>query len=311
MNLRRALLTLSLGLLAAATTTASMPSHALVSIPVASLRAEPRHSAELETQSLMGTPLTLSAQEGEWLRATTPDGYEAWVPESAVTPLDSTEMDRWRHSPRSIVMDVRPMPVLADTLKGYDPRNIVSDITFLSIVEATPSTSSLWTAVTLPDGRTGHMPSASLMSLDDWANQTPSAKAIVETAYSLMGVPYLWGGTSAKAIDCSGLTQLCYFSQGLLLPRNASAQARLDARVDIDHPETFETADLLFFANPQGRIVHVALMDRGTHYIHASGRVFESSFDPADTLYQPRPVVSATRPLSLDSLKVKFNHWYF
>ena len=52
---------------------------ALVKVSVASMRTEGRHSAELSTQALMGTPLKILKQQGEWYYVQMPDGYKAYV----------------------------------------------------------------------------------------------------------------------------------------------------------------------------------------------------------------------------------------
>lgn len=55
-------------------------------------------------------------------------------------------------------------------------------------------------------------------------NSAAAAK-IVSTAKSLIGVPYVWGGTTASGVDCSGLVQFAYKSAGISMPRVSAAQA--------------------------------------------------------------------------------------
>ncbi len=48
---------------------------------------------------------------------------------------------------------------------------------------------------------------------------------IVAAAYSQIGVPYVWGGTTpGVGLDCSGLTQYCYRCAGISIPRTSGAQ---------------------------------------------------------------------------------------
>lgn len=94
---------------------------------------------------------------------------------------------------------------------------------------------------------------------------------VVRTAQRFIGVPYRWGGTSARSgFDCSGLTMTVYRLNGLDLPRSARAQFRTGksvARSDI------RQGDLVFFATARGsRVSHVGIYAGGDKFIHAPGR---------------------------------------
>lgn len=54
---------------------------------------------------------------------------------------------------------------------------------------------------------------------------TSVARAIVSAAWSYVGVPYVYGGTSRNGIDCSGLTMRCHQAAGISIPRTSGAQA--------------------------------------------------------------------------------------
>ena len=57
------------------------------------------------------------------------------------------------------------------------------------------------------------------------SNNSSAASTIVSAAYSQLGVPYVWGGTTpGVGLDCSGLTQYCHRVAGISIPRTSSAQ---------------------------------------------------------------------------------------
>lgn len=117
---------------------------------------------------------------------------------------------------------------------------------------------------------------------------------LVRTAEGFLGLPYLWGGTSAEAgFDCSGLTQAVYQLNGLQLPRSSRAQAEVGVPVARDE---IQPGDLLFFATTGGdRITHVALATGPDTFIHAprSGRVIRA--DRLDNPVLGRQFVGARR----------------
>lgn len=145
-----------------------------------------------------------------------------------------------------------------------------------------------------------------------WSRRQMSVDTILTTARSLNGVTYLWGGTTPKALDCSGFTQVCFRNTGTLLPRNASAQAKIGENVAVDKPEQWEAGDLLFFGpDPDTtRITHVGIYLGNGRYIHCSGMVMTSSINPTDPLFLARRVL-AVRRINRGFSRIATHGWYF
>jgi cell wall-associated NlpC family hydrolase len=110
------------------------------------------------------------------------------------------------------------------------------------------------------------------------------ADSIVETATSVMGRPYEYGGTGedGDGFDCSGLIQYAYAQHGLTLPRRSTDQAR-EGRGIAKDPNALLPGDLLTFSNSGGPVTHVALYIGNGQFIHsATGGVQISLLSPDD-----------------------------
>jgi cell wall-associated NlpC family hydrolase len=94
---------------------------------------------------------------------------------------------------------------------------------------------------------------------------------IVETAERFIGLPYRWGGSSARTgFDCSGLTMAVYQLNGLSLPRSSWAQYRAGNPV---RRRALDKGDLVFFATSGGkRVSHVGVYAGDESFIHAPGK---------------------------------------
>ena len=288
---------------------------AQVRISVCCFRTGPAHAAEMATQGIMGQPIRLLEKKGDWWRAQTPDGYIAYVVDNSLAEKSDDQMRQWRTAPRVIVTAPYQTHVYYNAV-DRGPRDVVSDVVLGNILEGTYNPEAEVMEVTLPDGRKGFIATADVQPLDTWAQQSFDAEKILDTAYSMEGTPYLWGGTSIKTLDCSGLAKVSYFSNGIILMRDASQQALTGNNIAPDQWRTCEAGDLLFFGNPKtGKVTHVAIYDHDGDYIHSSGRVRRNSVDPESEKYLTTPFLHATRikdSIGSNGITTVAAHpWYF
>ena len=282
---------------------------ALVKLSVASLRTAGRHSAEMATQGIMGMPLQVLDRDDEWYRVRMPDDYIAYVPGNSLIRIDNARFEEWKKAKRYIV-------TVYQTRLVSEPKGdaTVSDLVMGNILEY-KGEQGKWVRLATPDGREGYVEKSEVEELAKWAKQDFNAAQIEATAHRMMGSGYLWGGTSTKLTDCSGLAKVSYFSNAIILQRDASQQALTGDIIKADEWQQAQTGDLLFFGTESGRVTHVAIYLRDGKYIHCSGQVKINSVDPGASDYLTTPFLSISR---IDGcvgmpgiVAVKDHKWYF
>lgn len=285
---------------------------ALVTISVACLRGEPRSGAELVSQAIMGTPVKVLECDGGMSRVQTPDGYIAYVTDSSLQFLSADGFAAWKKARRVVVT--------ANLSMAYEKpeENIdaaVSDLLLGNILEYKGETAG-FVQVSLPDGRTGYVKETDVKEFSEWAKQNFDMPTIERSARRMMGTPYLWGGMSAKMADCSGFVRTAYFSNGIILQRDASQQALTGKKIDPKKWSTeAEPGDLIFIGTKSGKVTHVAMYIGNGKYIHSSGRVKINSMDKSASDFLDYNFLSMSRIKGEVGTKgivaVRNHEWYF
>jgi cell wall-associated NlpC family hydrolase len=294
----------------------------LVTLSVANLRYNPAQSAEMATQALMGTPVRVLQEDNGYYLVQTPDRYIAWTESAGVALKTEAGMEAWRKGGRTIFLG--DFGLVRES--SSDNALPVSDIVLGGIlsIDSQGMTSSNFLSVVLPDGRKGFINKGQCRDFHEWAGSvTPDTLAMVKVAETMMGRPYLWGGTSVKAFDCSGFTKSIYLTAGMILARDASQQVHQGDPVDPSAIwQDLKCGDLLFFGRKANgpsneRVSHVGMYIGNSEFIHCSGLVKINSLDSTRMNYKPyyrtnllhvKRMIGAKKSLPVTFLS---NTWYF
>jgi len=290
--------------------------YGLVTLSVINLRKTPEHSSELVSQAILGTPVKILKEKNSWLLVQTPDRYIAWTEKSSVVMIDPAELNSWQNSERLIFIENSGWVYGSD-----NESDVIGDLVSGSILKVTGEAGK-YVRVAFPDGREGVVRSASVERFSIWImDKQTSDDDIISTAVTFLGLPYLWGGSSSKSVDCSGFVQSVYFRNGIILSRDASLQAGHGEIVDLDNGfSDLERGDLLFFGSKTGkdsRVTHVAIYLGDSEFIHASSRVMINSLDSTRgnySSYRRRTLLSARRIIGVQDdagiVSVSDHGWY-
>jgi cell wall-associated NlpC family hydrolase len=260
--------------------------HAIVNNSVASIRSDPKHRAELVNQAFLGTPIRILKKKGGWYLAQTPNYYLGWINADDISLIDEEELKNYKQASKILFNE--------QTGSSYSEPNtnsqVVSDLVIGCILPVLSSQGNFY-KVKYPDGRTAYVMKAETIDMMTVFKRRPDGKRLVDCAKKFNGIPYLWGGFSSKAIDCSGFTSTVYFINGIVLQRDASQQIRYGTEIsDQFDYQNLLPGDLLFFgrratSSHPAEVTHVGMYIGDTEFIHASGKVKINSIDSTRANY--------------------------
>lgn len=120
-----------------------------------------------------------------------------------------------------------------------------------------------------------------------------SAQKLINEATKLLGIPYVWGGSTPSGFDCSGFIYYTFAKAGIDLPRTSS-EGYYSRSYYVKAPQL---GDLVFFADTYKKgISHLGIYIGNNQFIHASSdgvqissldnSYWKSHFDGFKRLYE-------------------------
>lgn len=228
-------------------------------LPMIPVRERPSDKSQMINQLLFGDIVQIKDRYKNWLFTVTfHDGYAGWVDEKQIS-----------FPPSSFV----------EQIESEEPVFLTGK--YVEAFAENGNKLSLTMGSRLPkfDGYTFHINDSEYRIASETAvllGKRPP-EVIINMAKKYLGSPYLWGGRSCFGNDCSGFTQIVYRICGHKLHRDASQQAEQGKLISF--VEEAKAADLAFFENEEGTIVHVGIMLNNHQIIHSSGQVRIDTID--------------------------------
>ena len=306
---------------------------AVVNLSTVYMRAQPDYESALETQELMGTVVEIVGEKGYWREIVSPQPYKAWVTEKGLIEMSEAQLEEYKAAPKVMFAGLYGHVYTGPSLNSATVCDLVGGDLLRLYTGSGDGTEGRtarkaakkgkWTKVQLPSGKTGWVQSENIVKHAGFRSiakgegcsdsiTRQETEQIIAEALKLEGVPYLWGGMSAKGVDCSGLVRISHLMNGILLPRNASQQIHCGDRVQMTIDKGFwndrsdesalrtemlartadlKRGDLVFFGTPameegqKDRVTHVGIYLGNGKIIHSSHLVRINSLIPGEPDY--------------------------
>jgi gamma-D-glutamyl-L-lysine dipeptidyl-peptidase len=209
------------------------------------------------TQLLFAEPVLVRSERDGWSEIVAPWqpssqdelGYPGWVPSSHLGELPQSATD-------PVAIAVPTAPLLAEP-GGRQ----VAELSFATVLASVEHANG-HTRVATPDGGSGWLADDVLRS----AHEPAEAEDRLRLGRLFLGLEYLWGGTSAHGLDCSGLIHTVSRVLGVRTPRDAHDQAAALPNIPVDEAKP---GDLYFFAREGKQVHHVGFVS-AAGMLHAS-----------------------------------------
>ncbi len=232
-------------------------SHKIIAANV-NLRSDANTSSEVVTKLNANDRIILVSRSGDWDRVETDKGVSGWVKNEFVADKDAKI-----YSHKIIAANVN---LRSDANTSSDVVTKLNENDRIILV----SRSGDWDRVETDKGVSGWVKNEFVADKNAVIKKVvPLGQQVVAYSKKFLGVKYVWGGTSPKGFDCSGLMKYAYKQYGITLNRVAADQAKQGKKVTRDQ---LKAGDLVFFDTNGGHnyINHVGMYVGNGMFIHAS-----------------------------------------
>jgi hypothetical protein len=232
----------------------------------------PTGDVDVVSQALLGDNVRIVGREknpaGEdWVRIETPDAYRGWVIASSLRFLAAGDRPYARSGRIFIVTGLMANIYREPDVTKHKPLKAAP---LSAGLEIAAEKNERWLEIVLPCGHRGFIQRGDGIVADaPWSWPRRPASDMVALSKRLLGVPYLWGGTSPLGLDCSGFVQLVYKMNGVAILRDADVQMTQSGLAEVAKGQE-QAGDLIFFGRALDRISHVGMMIDGELFINAT-----------------------------------------
>tara|TARA_R110002049_G_scaffold266984_3_gene443255 strand:- start:5061 stop:5813 length:753 start_codon:yes stop_codon:yes gene_type:complete len=219
--------------------------YGICNLSIVSLRQNPDDTSEMVTQLLYGDHFKVLEQRKFWSKIRVAfDTVEGWVDNKQFTLISEDDFIQTESATK--------IHLSSDLVSFISPNN-----NSLMPIVAGSSIQNLELLKHIFDGNQIH--------------SVQTKEKLIPTALLYLNSPFLWGGKTPFGIDCGGLTQMVYKTNGYRLLRTAQEQSKQGEALSFI--EESEPGDLAFFDDANGVIDHVGIIMQDNYIIHAYGKV--------------------------------------
>ena len=242
------------------------------------MRAEPNTNCTIVAVLSMGDKLTATGETEGWKKITDSEGREGFVSaEFTSESMVFIEKNDTVYITKNGV-NLRQEPTAESKSLGL--LSVNTRLTRIGFGDG-------WTRVKTSAGETGYVATGFLTATVPASYQAGtttdngtsgeaetvnnSGNEIVDLAYSMLGVPYVWGSESRSGADCSGLIYYIYKQIGVTVPRSSSGYYDFGSAVTLS---TMKPGDIIAMdtrrSDGKTSITHLGIYVGDGNMIHAS-----------------------------------------